>query len=104
MPNQIAESIKRERRDRVMAAQQGIVAARNTAMIGKTIPVLIEGPHEDSDLVLAGRASFQAPEVDGLVIVNDIEGLALENIVPGSIHSAVITEAAGYDLVARIEA
>jgi ribosomal protein S12 methylthiotransferase len=104
MPNQIAESVKRDRRNRVMAAQQGIVAARNAAMIGKTIPVLIEGPHEDSDLVLAGRASFQAPEVDGLVIVNDIEGLLPEDIVPGSIHPAVITEAAGYDLVARIEA
>ena len=41
-------------------------------------PVLIEGPHPESDLLLAGRLPAQAPEVDGCVIITDGNGQAGE--------------------------
>jgi hypothetical protein len=52
---------------------------------------------------LTGRTRFQAPEVDGTVIINDI-GPGLGEPVVGSIGTARITEVAGYDLVATLEA
>jgi tRNA A37 methylthiotransferase MiaB len=98
MEGQVSEKDKRRRRDAVMKAQQGVINKTLPQMIGQRIPVLIEGPHSESDLLWSGRAAFQAPEVDGEVIINDVaEGIAA--VAPGQIRSVEITEIAGYDLV-----
>jgi ribosomal protein S12 methylthiotransferase len=60
------------------------------------VEVLVEGLHEDSDLLLVGRTAGQAPEIDGRVILNDGSAGA------GEFVSAVITESHDYDFVARI--
>jgi ribosomal protein S12 methylthiotransferase len=60
------------------------------------VEVLIEGTHADTDLLLRGRLSTQAPEVDGSVLVND--GTA----APGTFVTCQVTDAHPYDLVARI--
>jgi tRNA-2-methylthio-N6-dimethylallyladenosine synthase/ribosomal protein S12 methylthiotransferase len=54
--------------------------------------VLVDAPHEEWPGLFVGRAWFQAPEVDGLVYVSG------ENIAPGDIVSAEITETFSYDL------
>ena len=46
----------------------------NQEYLGKTIEVLVEGVHEETDLLLQGRHRGQAPDIDGRVIIND--GLA----------------------------
>jgi ribosomal protein S12 methylthiotransferase len=56
----------------------------------------VEGTHPDSDLLLRGRLSTQAPEIDASVIIND--GLA----EPGRFVTCEITEAHAYDLIARV--
>jgi len=61
-------------------------------LVGQTLPVLIEGPHPETDLLLAGRLSTQAPEVDGSVIIT--AGLAQA----GEIRAVQITAAHDYDL------
>jgi ribosomal protein S12 methylthiotransferase len=94
----IKKSVKDKRRDRVMKAQQDVVLKFNEQLIGTVQKVLIEGAHEDTDLLLVGRTQWQAPEVDGTVIINDSE-LAEDSLTPGSIISVKLTEAAGYDLV-----
>jgi ribosomal protein S12 methylthiotransferase len=38
-------------------------------LVGKTLPVLVEGPHPETELLLVGRLSTQAPEVDGTAII-----------------------------------
>jgi ribosomal protein S12 methylthiotransferase len=98
----VAKKEKESRRKRVMAAQQEVAFEANQSYIGQTIPVLIEGPHEETDLLLSGRASFQAPEVDGSVIINDSE-VDTANLI-GEIVPVEITEVSGYDLVGRIVA
>ena len=85
----------------VMAAQQKVVFEANQKYIGMRIPVLVEGVHEETDMLLVGRASFQAPEVDGTVIINDSD-FAIEDTKIGEIVTVEITEVAGYDLVGRI--
>lgn len=100
MTNQIPDSVKKKRRDRVMKSQQKVIMGKLNGMIGKTLSVLIEGSHEDTDLLLTGRAQFQAPEVDGIVIINDKpEDLKVDI---GSFYEVEITEVAGYDLVGKV--
>lgn len=101
MSGHISAEEKDERRARLMLAQQEVVAERLSRYIGQTIPVLVEGTHEDSDLLISARSRFQAPEVDGVVIINDINGCSA---VPeaGTIAQVEITEIAGYDLIGTL--
>ena len=70
-------------------------------MLGSKHKVLVEGTHTDTELLLAGRAEFQAPEVDSCVIINEIdEGLPQPSA--GDFVTVQISDVAGYDLVARM--
>ncbi len=104
MPNQVTEEEKNARRERLMLAQQQVVAQKLKGFVGKTLKVLVEGTHQDTDLLLTGRTEFQAPEVDGVVIINDILGgeEQLGAVKVGEFYQVEITEVAGYDLVGRI--
>jgi ribosomal protein S12 methylthiotransferase len=95
-PGQCPEEEKERRRDRVMAAQAAISAARQRGYIGQTLDVLVEGMSSESDLLLEGRSVYQAPEVDGCVYIN--EGTA----APGDIVRVRIDEAHTYDLAGGI--
>ena len=101
LQNQVPEAVKKERMERIMLAQQEVVARQLEAHIGKRIPVLIEGEHAESDLLIAARARFQAPEVDGTVIINDISE-SVKYHGAGQLGEVEITEAAGYDLVGTL--
>lgn len=111
MSEQVPEELKEERRERLMLAQQGVVERRLKTRVGQTIEVLIDGAHADSELLTVGRTRLQAPEVDGMVILNDVSedlhgryGEQLgEILAPGAIVRAIITEGAEYDMVARVE-
>jgi ribosomal protein S12 methylthiotransferase len=98
MADQVPDAVKRERRDRIMAAQQAISRAHQQAMIGRRLEVLVEGRAEETEHLLAGRHAQQAPEIDGLTYLND--GVAY----PGEIVTVEITDAAEYDLVGRVVA
>jgi ribosomal protein S12 methylthiotransferase len=101
MKDQISEKEKRARRDRVMLAQQKVRVARNQEYVGKELEVLVEGQHEETDMLLSGRTRFQAPEVDGNVLINDVSE-ELKGVSAGYIGRVEITEVSGYDLVGRM--
>ncbi|MGE0174082.1 MAG: 30S ribosomal protein S12 methylthiotransferase RimO [Oligoflexales bacterium] len=96
MPNQIDEETKARRYAEIMTIQKDISRARLADLVGKQFPVLVDGPSEESELLFAGRLPFQAPEVDGIVYLND------GPVKAGSIQIAQIDEAHDYDLVAHI--
>jgi ribosomal protein S12 methylthiotransferase len=103
MGDQISEKEKRIRRDRIMLAQQKVRIERNAEYIGSEMDVLVEGPHEETDMLLSGRIASQAPEVDGCILINDIvEGLG--EVVGGYFGRVKITEVSGYDLVGTLVA
>jgi len=106
LDGQIPSELAKERRERLMLLQQSQVDARLTQFIGKRLDVLVEGLHEESDLLLTGRARFQAPEVDGVVIINDFSGEIQEDIdissLTGRVGSVEISEVVGYDLVGTL--
>jgi ribosomal protein S12 methylthiotransferase len=88
--------VKEARRDRLMTVQQRIAFEKNEARLGTIVDVLVEGAHPETEHLLVGRTSMQAPDVDGQILLND--GFA----EPGTFARALLTETAGYDLVGRI--
>src|SRR5579863_1790743 len=88
-----------QRKRRLMAIQRKISRARNRRMIGRDVPVLVEGPSADTDLLWTARMSTQAPEIDGTVLINDFEGA---EPAPGQMRMLRITEAHDYDLVGTL--
>ncbi len=88
-PCQVPEEIKEERFHEVMKVQQEISLKKNQSLIGQEIEVLVE-TLDDSGRAI-GRASFQAPEIDGLCTIR-------ERISPGAIIRARVIEAGPYDL------
>ena len=82
-----------------MQLQAGISKQKNLEKVGRTLPVLVEGPSEEIDILWQGRMSSQAPDIDGVVYLND--GIT-EAVRPGQIHPVEITEAHEYDLVGRV--
>ena len=97
-PNQVAEEIKKERLQAVLDVQQVITEQRLRAKIGSRQRVLIEGLSQESDLLLQGRCDFQAPEIDGLTYITEIEG----DIAPGIMVDAEIYDSHEFDLFARV--
>ena len=96
MPPSVSDDLKTARREHILALQQEISRSRLAGLQGRRIPVFIEGYHPETDLLLCGRADFQAPEVDGLVIIN-------EGSAPfGSICTVEIVDTMEYDLIGRI--
>jgi len=87
------------RRRRLMAIQRKISRSRNRALVGAAVPVLIEGPSEETDLLWQGRMPTQAPEIDGVTLMNDFEG---DEPRAGEIRLLRITEAHDYDVVGTL--
>ncbi|MBS1249379.1 MAG: Ribosomal protein S12 methylthiotransferase RimO [Chloroflexi bacterium] len=91
----IPQEIKVERMERLMLKQQDISLAKNQSLVGKTLDVLVEGQgliEGTSETISLGRSYRDAPEIDGMVIV--------ENELPiGEIVSVEINGATVYDLM-----
>ncbi len=98
LPDDVPAGLKEERRAEIMAIQESIAARRNRSIVGRTVEVLVEGPHEDSDLVRCGRLESQAPEIDGGVILTDL----MTPVPAGCFVKARIVEARAFDLVGSV--
>jgi ribosomal protein S12 methylthiotransferase len=84
----VPAEVKQARYEQLMELQQGISLQVNQSYVGKTLDVLVEG--RDKEIAI-GRSYRDAPEIDGLVL---IEGSAkIGDIVP-----VKITGAMAYDL------
>jgi ribosomal protein S12 methylthiotransferase len=82
-----------------MAIQRQIARSRNRLLKGREVPVLVEGPSQETELLWAGRLSTQAPEIDGTVLINDFEGAEPR---AGEIRTLRITESHDYDVVGAL--
>jgi ribosomal protein S12 methylthiotransferase len=85
------------RRDTIMTLQADISKKINQRMVGYTVPVLVEGPSHETDLLLKGRTATMAPDVDAQVLINKGKG------VQGEIMPVLIRQAHAYDLVGEIK-
>ena len=92
MADQVLEDVKEERFHRFMQLQQEISANRLKQKIGKTLDVLVDEIDEEG---IIGRSKADAPEVDGLVYVDNLSGI---NVKVGDVIKATITNSDEYDL------
>ena len=88
----LPEEVKEERWHRFMALQAEISATRAAAQIGTVQDVIIDGPGESPGEML-GRSKADAPEIDGVVYLENAGHLNA-----GDIISARISDADEYDL------
>ena len=96
MNEQVDEAIKEERQSQIMGIQQEISRERMQRYVGQRLPVLVKGLSDESEWLAEGRLACQAPEVDGVVYINDGDYIA------GRIQLVEITESHDYDLVGRV--
>jgi len=106
MPDQIPDSLKRERLEELMDVQRIISSERNEALIGRRFPALVDEVLSDSgpfEAAAAGRpvgvarTVGQALDVDGVTHVHPYDGLA-----PGQFVTLEIDDAEEYDLIAHV--
>jgi ribosomal protein S12 methylthiotransferase len=88
------------RRKHLMGIQRQISKKKKKALVGQEFDLLLEGTSDETDLLMEGRTSMHAPEIDGKVFVNDFPEETEPQ--PGEFYRCQITEAHDYDLVARI--
>src|SRR5690606_1503777 len=77
LPDPVPAEVMEQRRDTLMRVQQPISLARNQALVGRTLDVLVEGHAEATDedgtptgeTISLARSYRDAPEIDGYVLV-----------------------------------
>jgi ribosomal protein S12 methylthiotransferase len=96
MEDQVDEATKRRRHNQLMALQKKISRKKHRQMVGRRVSVLVEGYSDESELLLKGRSSQQAPDIDGMVYIND------GSADVGDLVEIEIMDSMDYDLVGRI--
>ena len=92
MADQVPEEVKEERFHRFMQLQQEISAERLKRKIGQTFDVIVD---EIDDEGIIGRTKADAPEVDGLVYIENLSGTPVK---VGEFIKVTITHSDEYDL------
>ena len=90
-PDNVPQELKEERIQSLAAVQEKVSLEINQTFIGRSLDVLIEG---NGDGISAGRSYRDAPEIDGLVMFDEL-------IPPGSLVNGRITGALIHDLIAK---
>jgi ribosomal protein S12 methylthiotransferase len=100
LPDQLPESLKRERLDELLDLQRSISFERNLDQVGSRRTVLVDrvlGPGEDPEFAAVGRTEGQALDVDGCTQLLPREGLEA-----GSMETVEIVDALEYDLIGKV--
>jgi ribosomal protein S12 methylthiotransferase len=95
LSNHVPAQVARERYDQLMSCQLDISARNYQNYIGQTLEVLVEEAVEDG--LFAGRAAFQAPEVDGMTYIRSGHEQPGPRI--GLFSRIRVTDAMEYDLI-----
>jgi ribosomal protein S12 methylthiotransferase len=90
LPDHVAPEVQQERLARLMGLQEEISEQRLRRKIGATITVLVDEVNADGAI---GRSSADAPEIDGLVYIEDGQGLTT-----GEFTQVKITDSDVHDL------
>ncbi|QQD24321.1 30S ribosomal protein S12 methylthiotransferase RimO [Venatoribacter cucullus] len=90
LPDHVPEEIQQERFDRFMQAQQAISARKLQRKIGTRMTVLIDEVDEEGSVA---RSAADAPNIDGMVYLNDFF-----DCQPGDFVEVEIEHADEYDL------
>jgi ribosomal protein S12 methylthiotransferase len=90
----VPDELKRERYERLMEVAQDISAHVLSKKVGRTIDVLVDDVEPDTGRAI-GRSQWDAPEIDGTVIIHEADGIKVGDKV-----SVLVTDSDEYDLFA----
>ena len=96
MPDQVPARVRRARRDAAMELQQKIAAEIHASWVGRATRVLVEGAAEGGGMRAAGRTPWDAPEIDGMILLED------DGLESGAFVDAEITGSGVYDVAGRV--
>lgn len=111
LDEKVERDVMDERRNAILSIQESISAAKGRAKVGSLLEVLVDGRSEETEHVLEGRHEGLAPEIDGVVYIDEgpsdttSQRPARHNVsspTPGDFCTVEITDAAAFDLVGRI--
>jgi len=88
----VPDELKRERYERLMEVAQDISAHVLSKKVGRTIDVIVDDVQPAMGRAI-GRSQWDAPEIDGSVIIHEADG-----IKPGDMVSVTVTDSDEYDL------
>ena len=94
LPGAVPEELKEERLARFMQLQEDISADKLTRKVGRTLTVLIDEVTSEGEAI--GRSSADAPEIDGVVIIEDGGDLEI-----GQFAEVCVTDSGEHDLWAQ---
>ncbi len=111
LDEKVEREVADDRRNTILAIQESIAAAKGREKVGSILDILIDGRSSETEGVLEGRHEGLAPEIDGVVYID--EGSTdpvthnpsrrhTSDPAPGDFYKIEITEAAGFDLVGHI--
>ena len=90
----LSEKIKTERYERLMEVQQEVSIKVLAARVGQTVEVIIDGADKEGAI---GRSSWDAPEVDGNIFIDDGQELSA-----GELVQVKLTHSNDYDMWGKI--
>ena len=96
LADDVPESVKQKRLDRLMALQQQIADQLDAEKIGRQLKVIID--REEDDYYVA-RSEFDSPDVDPEVLIRKDQTRKLQI---GEFYQAIITDSENFDLYAKI--
>jgi ribosomal protein S12 methylthiotransferase len=94
LPGALPESVREQRRARLMQYQEDISTRRLEQRIGQTIQVLVDDIDDEGAIA---RSSADAPEIDGIVYVTDGHDLEI-----GEFATVTVTDCDVHDLFATL--
>jgi ribosomal protein S12 methylthiotransferase len=96
LEGKVTARVAATRAKKLMGVQRKISREHNRMLVGQELTVLVEGPSEESELVMVGRHAGQAPEIDGVVVLSGAE------VYPGQMRRVRVTKATDYDLLGEV--
>jgi ribosomal protein S12 methylthiotransferase len=96
LADDVPARVKRQRRTALMALQKRLVQKAQRKRVGERVRVMVDGPSPQHGLVLRGRLSTQAPEIDSCVYLTGADPEALR---PGQFVDGTIVGSREYDVV-----
>jgi ribosomal protein S12 methylthiotransferase len=97
-PDDVPRRIKTARRNTLMSLQKRLVQRAQKRRLGERVRVLVDGPSPEHGLVLRGRLSSQAPDIDSCVYLTEVDPASCP---PGRFIDGTIVGARDYDLVVQ---
>ena len=98
LEDDVPEKVKTARRNTVMRLQKKLVKSRQKRRIGQRVRIVVDGPASDHELVLRGRLSTQAPDIDASVYLTECDPSAYR---AGDFVDVEVVGARDYDLLVR---